>query len=124
MSLSVLLVPFQSYMRHLWKGIIVKVFGLGASELAIILPALIVGLVCGFICRLQASKKGYSETAFFCLGFFLGIIGLVVALLIPSKQSEAISNADGILKYKELLDQGVITQEEFETKKNELMKGL
>lgn len=33
-----------------------------------------------------------------------------------------ISNADEILKYKQLLDQGIITQEEFEKKKQELLK--
>jgi len=33
-----------------------------------------------------------------------------------------ISNADEILKYKHLLDDGIITQEEFEKKKTELLK--
>ena len=32
------------------------------------------------------------------------------------------SNADEILKFKQLLDQGIITQEEFERKKQELLK--
>ena len=32
------------------------------------------------------------------------------------------SNADEILKYKKLLDEGIITQEEFEKKKQELLK--
>lgn len=31
------------------------------------------------------------------------------------------SNADELKKYKELLDSGVISQEEFETKKNQLL---
>lgn len=33
-----------------------------------------------------------------------------------------ISSADEILKYKKLLDQGIITQEEFERKKNKLLQ--
>lgn len=38
------------------------------------------------------------------------------------KQEIPLSNADEIKKYKELLDMGVITQEEFNTKKNQLLK--
>ncbi len=33
-----------------------------------------------------------------------------------------VSNADEILKYKKLLDEGIITQEEFERKKQQLLK--
>ena len=42
----------------------------------------------------------------------------------PSKQvaPAAISLPDEIRKFKELLDEGIITQEEFETKKQELLK--
>lgn len=103
-----------------------KIAGMGMTEfmiigLSIIIP-LAIGLVCGFISKSQAAQKGYSEVGFFLMGFFLGIIGLIIALVIPARQNEALTNADGILKYKELLDQGVITQEEFEAKKNELMK--
>ena len=32
------------------------------------------------------------------------------------------SNADEILKFKKLLDEGIISQEEFERKKQELLK--
>ena len=38
------------------------------------------------------------------------------------KQEIPLSNADELKKYKELLDMGVITQEEFNTKKNQLLK--
>ena len=96
-----------------------KIFGMGGLELMII--SVIIGIVCGFVCKSQAANKGYSEAAFFCLGFFLGVIGLVIALLLPAKQSTSITNADSLLKYKELLDQGVITQEEFDAKKRELL---
>jgi len=36
--------------------------------------------------------------------------------------SNSVSSADEILKFKELLDQGIITEEEFERKKQELLK--
>ncbi|WP_218976437.1 SHOCT domain-containing protein [Bacillus cereus] len=35
--------------------------------------------------------------------------------------SASVSGADEILKYKELLDQGVITEEEFQAKKKQLL---
>lgn len=45
-------------------------------------------------------------------------------LALSTKQetnSNGISGADEILKYKNLLDQGIITQDEFETKKKQLL---
>ena len=39
----------------------------------------------------------------------------------PEHHVEAISGADEILKYKKLLDEGIITQEEFEIKKKQLL---
>lgn len=40
----------------------------------------------------------------------------------PAQNVVQISSADEILKFKNLLDQGIITQEEFEAKKKELLK--
>lgn len=37
------------------------------------------------------------------------------------QESNNFSSADEILKFKQLLDQGIITKEEFERKKNELL---
>jgi len=37
------------------------------------------------------------------------------------KRDNIVNNADAIRKYKELLDDGIITQEEFEAKKKELL---
>ena len=37
------------------------------------------------------------------------------------KKNEAVSNADELKKYKELLDTGVITQEEFDAKKKQIL---
>ena len=41
--------------------------------------------------------------------------------LAPSQVSAAQSDADELKKFKELLDQGIITQEEFDAKKKELL---
>lgn len=85
------------------------------------LPALIVSLVCGFVSATTGRKKGYSYGAFFALGFFLGIIGLIVSLVIQNKNAEKNTAADTLLKYKMLLNEGVISQEEFDMKKEELL---
>lgn len=56
------------------------------------------------------------------MGFFLGVIGLIIALVLPDRNAPAReSAADSLMKYKQLLDQGAITQEEFERKKRELL---
>ena len=41
-----------------------------------------------------------------------------------SKSATSATTADELMKYKELLDQGVITEEEFRTKKAQLMEYL
>lgn len=87
----------------------------------IILIWLIVGIVFGIASGKVAEKKGYSYNAFGALGFFLGAIGLIVALVMPDKAVKSVDIADGLLKYKRLLDEGVISQGEFNAKKKELM---
>ena len=42
-------------------------------------------------------------------------------LIINSKDSSTVPSADEIRKYKELVDEGIITQEEFNAKKKELL---
>lgn len=98
--------------------------------ITVIFIIIIIGLVLcglfGYFTAKIASKKGYSFGAFFALGFFLELIGLIIALAMPDKtiaptpqiQTES---ADDLIKYKSLLDQGVISQEEFDAKKNLIM---
>lgn len=84
-----------------------------------IIVILVVWIVCAFVSGNMASKKGYSYNAFALLGLITGVIGVIVAAVLPDKTG---GNADALLKYKELLDKGVITQEEFDKKKSELMR--
>lgn len=95
-----------------------KLLGMDAP---IVLIWLIVGIVFGIASGKVAQKKGYSYSAFCALGFFLGVIGLIVALVMPDKAVKSVDIADGLLKYKRLLDEGVISQGEFDAKKKELM---
>jgi uncharacterized membrane protein YeaQ/YmgE (transglycosylase-associated protein family) len=49
--------------------------------------ALIVGVVCGLGCVALAKSKNRNAVGFFCLGLLLGVIGLIVALFIPTKEA-------------------------------------
>lgn len=98
-----------------------KILGIGAPELGIILLLLIPAVIFGCIAQNFGKKKGYGEGICFAAGFALGIIGLIIVLLLPDKNADAQSKLDDLLKYKQLFDSGAITQEEFEAKKKELL---
>lgn len=85
-----------------------------------------------FIPYLIANKKGHSqENAIFILNLLAGwtIIAWIIALVwaftepkqIANTQQPLKSNADELLKYKELLDSGAISQEEFDAKKKQIL---
>ena len=70
-----------------------------------------------------ASKKGHSFIGFLVFAIFFYPFALIVALLIGDKtsySSEA-DKAEALTKYKKLLDEGSITQEEFDKKKKEYL---
>ena len=103
--------------------------------------ALGVALWLGILIANVAAEKGRSWLAFFVLSFFLSpiIIGIVVATISPlpgspryvSPQPEpngsamnSSTPADQIEKLGTLLDKGLITQQEFEQKKKDLLDKL
>ena len=103
-----------------------------------IIPSMILLFILGiitqclyFIPYLVANKKGHpQETAIFILNLFAGwtIIAWIIALVwaftqpkITNSQQALIGNADELLKYKQLLDNDVISQEEFDTKKKQIL---
>ena len=84
-----------------------------------------------------AKNKGYSFGLWWFYGWMLFIVAIIHVQFIPDKNApqnkenissipSASSNiqsaADEIKKYKELLDQGVLTEEEFNMKKEQLLK--
>lgn len=86
------------------------------------------GLIPAFI----AKEKGYSFGLWWLYGWMLFIVAIIHVLLIPNKNAPAqpvpapprsppVGAADEIGKFKELLDCGVITQEEFDQKKKQLL---
>ncbi len=76
-----------------------------------------------------ARNKGYSFGLWWLYGWLLFIVAIIHVALIPDKNASAagpaapqVSSADELKGYKELLDMGAITQEEFDTKKKQLLE--
>lgn len=86
-----------------------------------------------FLPYLIANKRKHLQThAIYVLNIFAGwtILAWIIALIwayteprenVLIKQEVALSGAEELKKYKELLDQGIITQEEFDAKKKQLL---
>ena len=103
--------------------------------LVVIVPiviALTIKITLGIIVGNIAKKKGYGFWGFFILGFVFFFIGLIVSLCLSNKNEQAKtiaealnyssnSECDELLKLKKLLDSGVITGEEFDAKKKQLL---
>lgn len=98
-----------------------KIMGIGGPEATILLPFLILGVIFGILARNFGEKKGYSGGICFVAGFFLGVIGLIVVLILPDKTVDNTHVSSQLLEYKQLLDSGAITQNEFDAKKRELL---
>lgn len=95
-----------------------KILGMDVSLIFV----LILCAAFGYASGRMADKKGYSYAAFAAIGFFLPLIGLVIAAVLPDKNAAgATSNADELAKYKRLLDDGAISQDEYDAKKRELL---
>jgi uncharacterized membrane protein YeaQ/YmgE (transglycosylase-associated protein family) len=53
----------------------------------LLLVSLFIGLIAGAICAVIAQNKGRSPGGYFLLGFFLGLIGIIITAVIPSRVS-------------------------------------
>lgn len=102
--------------------------------------SLIIAAGLAFIPANIAKNKGYSFGLWWFYGWMLFIVAIIHVSCIPDKNAQQIpaqstaqtshapilnserSEADEIKKYKELMDQGVITEEEFQAKKRQLLK--
>ena len=109
-------------------------------EEAYLFASLIVAAGLGFIPASIAKNKGYSFGLWWLYGWMLFIVAIIHVSLIPNKNAQQTpisssvhipyspasgtgkSAADELKKYKELKDQGVITEEEFQVKKEQLLK--
>lgn len=79
---------------------------------------------CGAIAGYNAKKKGYSYAAYYCLGFFLGIIGLIVALVVREKEERRSNETEMLVYYRQLFDAGLITQDIYIFKRNEMLSRI
>lgn len=95
-----------------------KIFGMNVPELIL----LGIVLACALIAKGIGEKKGYGAGLSFCAGLFLGPLGIIIMAVVPDKSGQnTIASADALVKYKQLLDDGAITREEFDAKKKELL---
>lgn len=111
------------------------------QNVTIALIYIIVGLAwCfgfGFATYEAIKKRGYNKStaqSWFFVGFFFGIIGLLLTVTKPdltaqkmysenlqTNNTEPKSKADELKKFKELLDSGAITEEEYNQQKKKLL---
>lgn len=124
------------------------------AYLTIFLPLffmLAISVALGFIPATIARKKGYSQGLFWLFGFFLFLPALIVACCIedktkpkpptavyvaqpyvqpyapsaaPAAPSDSPSPVDELQHYKDLLDRGAISQEEYDAVKAKLLNKI
>lgn len=89
---------------------------------------LVIAAGLGLIPANIARKKGYSFGLWWLYGWMLFLVAIIHVSLIPNKNeaqsgmaSAGAQTADELLKYKDLLDAGAITQAEFDAKKRQLL---
>ena len=111
------------------------------GDITLFLIYIIVGLAwCfgfGFAAYETIKNRGYNKStaqSWFFVGFFFGVIGLLLTLTKPDLRAlnsngsnmqvnnpAPISKADELKKFKDLLDSGAITEEEFNHQKQKLL---
>jgi len=90
---------------------------------------LVIAIVSAYFTFTIAENKGYDSAWFVVLGLVLPILGLVAVLAMPYKKdsnnshSGELSKASAIAEYKKLLDDGAITQQEFDSAKARIFNG-
>lgn len=89
-----------------------------------IIITLVVAALLGLIPASIAKNKGYSFGGWWLYGWLLFLVAFIHSLCLKDKNaqvSNGVGTADELKKYKELLDEGVITREEFEARKKKML---
>lgn len=88
-------------------------------------------VIWGIVVQNVNKNKGYEGG--FWLGFFLGVFGLIIVLSKPNLKVTPIviqrmendeTDADKLIAFKKLLDDGVLTQAEYDAKKAEILSRM
>ena len=91
-----------------------------------LMMTLIIAAGLAFIPANIAKNKGKSFGLWWFYGWMLFIVALIHSLLLPDPNAGSsapwTNRADEIKKYKDLLDSGAITQQEYDEKKQQLLK--
>ncbi|MBN1766453.1 MAG: DUF4339 domain-containing protein [Sedimentisphaerales bacterium] len=66
---------------------------------------LVIALICGVITALLAHHKGRNAIGWFFCGFFLGIIGLIICLVVSNKKDERMKEEQLIHEQRRLTEQ-------------------
>ena len=96
---------------------------IGTTETLPMFVVLILAFGIMYLPSIIALAKRNHRTKVILFNIFLGwtVVMWIICLVWACKRDAKEPDPDMLLKYKELLDAGVITQEEFETKKKELI---
>lgn len=102
----------------------------GVGIITIIVYLIILAIAAGLACipASIAKNKGYSFGLWWFYGWMLFIVAIIHVSLIQDKNTHQIpfnagqSVADELKKYNELKDQGIISEREFQAKKEQLLK--
>lgn len=109
-----------------------------AQEMEVVLVGLALAFGSGFASQYIASARGHSKTWYFWLGFFLPIIGILVAFGSPQVESTSETSTTGspsppptrsaslsseLAQVAHLHESGALTDEEFQSAKRRLIEG-
>lgn len=89
---------------------------------------LIIAVVFALICKSMAAKRNLNPALWAVLGFFFGLIPVIILAVIgtqntqPQQQASSGSSLDELAKLKQLLNDGVLTEEEFAAQKSKLLQ--
>lgn len=99
----------------------------GISIIYIVIPLIIFGvsIAPAIIVSNIAANKGYSAVGFYLFGIVLFFPALIVVLFLPNKYiQEEKNNAELLLLYKKLYNEGIIEEQEYLDRKKELLEDL
>ena len=99
----------------------------GISIIYLIIPVALLALSIGMAIIVSniAADKGYSAVGFYFFAVVLFFPALIVALFLPNKtKKEEKTNAELLLLYKHLYDEGIIGEREYLDRKKELLEDL